>query len=79
MSRQIPPRVCRCDDGKSASGEHAARAIESAANRTAYEMVHDQNAIGDIRKIVMHDGHLGLEEIGYSEHFLTWLTDPVLN
>ncbi len=48
-------------------------------NHTAYEMVHDQNEIGEIRKIVVHDGHRGPVEIGCSQHFLAWLTDPVLN
>ncbi len=50
-----------------------------AANHAAYEMVHDRKEIGEIRKIVVHDGHRGPQEIGCSEHFLAWLTDPVLN
>ncbi len=50
-----------------------------AANHAAYEMVHDRKEIGKIRKIVVHDGHRGPQEIGCSEHFLAWLTDPVLN
>lgn len=49
------------------------------ANHAAYEMVHDRNEIGAIRKLVIHDGHRGPKEIGCSEHFLAWLTDPVLN
>lgn len=48
-------------------------------NHAAYEMVHDRNEIGAIRKIVVHDGHRGPVEIGCSQHFLAWLTDPVLN
>ena len=48
-------------------------------NQTAYEMVHDRKEIGEIRKIVVHDGHRGPKEIGCSPHFLAWLTDPVLN
>lgn len=35
--------------------------------------------LGDIRKIVVHDGHQGPKEIGVNEEFLSWLTDPVLN
>ncbi len=35
--------------------------------------------IGGIRKMVAHDGHQGPKEIGCSEEFLAWLTDPVLN
>jgi predicted dehydrogenase len=49
------------------------------ANHAAYEIVHDRKEIGEIRKIVIHDGHRGPTEIGCSEHFLAWLTDPVLN
>jgi len=48
-------------------------------NRAAYAMVHDRNEIGEIRRIVVHDGHSGPKEIGCSQHFLAWLTDPVLN
>ena len=49
------------------------------ANQNAYTIVHDQQAIGDLRKIVVHDGHRGPKEIGCSPAFLAWLTDPVLN
>jgi len=49
------------------------------ANQNAYTIVHDQHAIGDLRKIVVHDGHRGPKEIGCSAAFLEWLTDPVLN
>ena len=48
-------------------------------NQNAYAIVHDQHAIGDVRKIVVHDGHCGPKEIGCSPAFLEWLTDPVLN
>src|SRR6516162_2023842 len=67
--------------------EHA-RAIQSAAqkaniqvlvNYEAYALVHEKDAIGDLRKIVVHDGHSGPKEIGCSDAFLGWLTDPVLN
>ena len=49
-----------------------------AANQVAYEMV-EQNAIGELRKVVIHDGHRGPKEIGCPPEFLQWLTDPVLN
>ncbi|MBI1841780.1 MAG: Gfo/Idh/MocA family oxidoreductase [Verrucomicrobia bacterium] len=49
------------------------------ANHAAYEMVHDRKEIGEIRRIVVHDGHRGPKEIGCSSHFLAWLTDPILN
>jgi predicted dehydrogenase len=49
------------------------------ANQEAYTIVNEQKAIGNIRKIVVHDGHRGPKEIGCSADFLKWLTDPVLN
>jgi predicted dehydrogenase len=48
-------------------------------NQAAYKMVNEDHAIGELRKIVVHDGHRGPREIGCSETFLKWLTDPVLN
>jgi predicted dehydrogenase len=47
-------------------------------NQAAYAIV-QKNEIGDLRKIVVHDGHQGPKEIGCSTNFLNWLTDPVLN
>ena len=48
-------------------------------NQAAYTLVHDEHQIGDIRRIVVHDGHRGPKEIGCSTNFLAWLTDPILN
>jgi scyllo-inositol 2-dehydrogenase (NADP+) len=48
------------------------------SNHAAYDMVHDKS-IGDIRKVVVHDGHQGPKEIGVSPEFLAWLNDPKLN
>jgi len=48
-------------------------------NQAAYALVHDEHQIGDIRRIVVHDGHRGPKEIGCSTNFLAWLTDPILN
>ena len=48
------------------------------SNRAAYELVHEQ-ALGAIRKIVVHAGHRGPKEIGVGSEFLAWLTDPKLN
>jgi len=48
-------------------------------NQAAYALVHEKNEIGELRKIVVHDGHQGPKEIGCSAAFLEWLTDPVLN
>lgn len=35
--------------------------------------------IGELRKIVVHDGHRGPKETGVSPEFFRWLTDPVEN
>ncbi|TDX00348.1 Gfo/Idh/MocA family protein [Dinghuibacter silviterrae] len=35
--------------------------------------------VGQVRKMVAHDGHQGPKEIGCSQDFLKWLTDPVKN
>jgi len=48
------------------------------SNQAAYDLVHEK-AIGEIRKIVVHDGHSGPKEIGVGPEFLAWLTDPKLN
>jgi predicted dehydrogenase len=47
------------------------------SNHAAYDLVHEK-AIGDIRKVVVHDGHQGPKEIGVSPEFFAWLTDPKL-
>jgi predicted dehydrogenase len=49
------------------------------ANQAAYKLVCDEHAIGDLRKLVVHDGHRGPKEIGCPPEFLKWLTDPVLD
>ena len=38
-----------------------------------------EDSIGQIKKMVVHDGHQGPKEIGCSVDFLSWLTDPVQN
>ncbi|HWA86860.1 MAG TPA: Gfo/Idh/MocA family oxidoreductase [Opitutus sp.] len=45
----------------------------------ARRLVGDERAIGELRKIVVRDGHEGPKEIGASKEFLAWLTDPVLD
>lgn len=37
------------------------------------------DSLGELRKLVVHDGHQGPKEIGVNKEFLDWLTDPVLN
>ena len=48
------------------------------SNQAAYDLVR-QGAIGEVRKIVVHDGHRGPKEIGVPPEFLAWLTDATLN
>lgn len=49
-----------------------------ATNHKAYEMIYNR-AIGDMRRIVVQDGHKGPKEIGVNQEFLEWLTDPISN
>jgi scyllo-inositol 2-dehydrogenase (NADP+) len=48
------------------------------SNHAAYDLVHE-GAIGEVRKVVIHEGHNGPKEIGVEPEFLAWLTDPKLN
>jgi predicted dehydrogenase len=50
-----------------------------ASTYAAYRKVVEEKALGQIRKVVVHDGHFGPVEIGCNAEFLAWLTDPVLN
>ena len=50
-----------------------------ATNHRIYEMLHHSDDLGALRKVVVHDGHRGPEEIGVNQEFLDWLTDPVMN
>lgn len=45
----------------------------------SFQLINDSNYIGNIRKVVVHDGHQGPKEIGCEKEFLDWLTDPVQN
>lgn len=49
------------------------------SHELAYALVRNQGAVGELRKIVVRDGHQGPREIGCPDSFLSWLTDPVLN
>jgi predicted dehydrogenase len=49
-----------------------------SSNRAAYDLV-NEGALGEIRKVVVHDGHNGPREIGVETEFLAWLTDPKLD
>jgi glucose-fructose oxidoreductase len=48
------------------------------SNKAAYDEVRD-NRIGEIRRVVIHDGHEGPKEINVPPEFLKWLTDPKQN
>ncbi len=48
------------------------------SNRAAYDLLH-QGALGEVRKVVVHDGHQGPKEIGVPPEFMAWLGDPKLN
>ena len=48
------------------------------SNHAAYDLVHE-GALGEVRKVVIHDGHNGPKEINVEPEFLAWLTDPKLN
>jgi predicted dehydrogenase len=49
-----------------------------ASNEKANELL-QSGTIGDVRKIVVRDGHRGPKQIGVGPEFLEWLTDPKLN
>ncbi len=49
------------------------------ANNTAAHTMLEDGSIGDLRKLVVHDGHRGPQEIGVGPEFLSWLVDPKLN
>ncbi|MEO8026128.1 MAG: Gfo/Idh/MocA family oxidoreductase [Bryobacteraceae bacterium] len=44
-----------------------------------WNLLHEQKAGGDIRKMVAMDGHQGPKEIGVQPEFFRWLSDPVKN
>jgi glucose-fructose oxidoreductase len=49
------------------------------ASNTAANDLLASGSIGDLRKLVVHDGHNGPKEIGVSPAFFGWLTDPKQN
>ena len=48
------------------------------SNRAAFDLL-GSSALGEVRKVVVHEGHSGPKEIGVGPEFLIWLTDPKLN
>lgn len=49
------------------------------SNHAAYTLAKTAKSLGEIRKVVFHDGHRGPKEIGVQPEFLAWLTDPAKN
>jgi predicted dehydrogenase len=48
-------------------------------NQAAYDLAHQPEGLGPVRRMIACYGHRGPKEIGCSEDFLKWLTDPELN
>lgn len=48
------------------------------SNTAVYQLVRE-GALGDLRKVVVHDGHQGPKEINVAPEFFAWLTDPARN
>jgi len=69
---------------RAAAERHAVQLLTNLET-TWYPSVHAaralvrEGAIGEIRKVVVHDGHRGPQEIGVDPEFFAWLTDPVRN
>ncbi len=48
------------------------------SNHKAYDLL-KSGAVGDLRKVIIRDGHKGPKKIGVNSEFLEWLIDPVQN
>jgi len=48
------------------------------SNHKAYELI-ETGKIGNLRKVVIRDGHQGPKKIGVNKEFLDWLIDPIQN
>lgn len=49
------------------------------SNHALYDRVVERGEVGELRKLVVHDGHPGPIEIGCYPEFVEWLTDPEQN
>jgi len=49
-----------------------------SSNRAAYDQLRE-GRLGELRRVVVHDGHEGPKEIGVPPEFLAWLTNPAQN
>lgn len=50
-----------------------------ASNKAAYDTASKGDGFGEIRKVVVRDGHRGPKLIHVSQEFFAWLTDPKLD
>lgn len=50
-----------------------------STNHKAYDLIKKDSIIGDIKKVIVRDGHKGPKKIGVNKEFLEWLIDPELN
>jgi predicted dehydrogenase len=48
-------------------------------NQLVWSEVKEKHSLGEIRKVVVRDGHEGPKEIGVQPEFFAWLTDPRKN
>jgi predicted dehydrogenase len=48
------------------------------SNHKAYDLL-KSGTVGDLRKVIVRDGHKGPKKIGVNAEFLEWLIDPKLN
>ena len=49
------------------------------SNKAAFDLAGTADGIGDVRKVIVRDGHEGPKLIHVSKEFFAWLTDPKLN
>ena len=49
------------------------------SNHHVYDLMKNTKPVGDIRKVIVRDGHKGPKKIGVDDEFLEWLIDPELN
>ncbi len=48
------------------------------SNHKAFDLLKN-GAVGDLRKVIIRDGHQGPKKIGVNSEFLEWLIDPIQN
>ena len=60
---------------------HLLTNYETSWHPTTHEAyaVLKSGTVGELRKVVVRDGHKGPKKIGVNQEFLDWLTDPVQN